>query len=220
MRMKETALVQPEGNYYDKYHSTNPIVKWMMKRFKDAIRELLDFMGKDFCQICEAGCGEGEITLFIKEMYPEAKIDAFDISERVIAEAEQRIKDISFYVGNIYTMEICKSGEEKRVLNKEKYDLVICSEVLEHLEHPECALQSIKGVCVDNGIILLSVPKEPIWRICNMVRGKYWKNLGNTPGHIQHWTKKNFCKMIEDNDLKIVSVRTPFPWTMVLAKKV
>lgn len=42
MSTKSTEVVQPEGNYYDKYHSTNPIVKWMMKGFKDAISELLD----------------------------------------------------------------------------------------------------------------------------------------------------------------------------------
>ena len=117
-------------------------------------------------------------------------------------------------------MEVRKPGEaEKHILNKGRYDLVICSEVLEHLEDPERALKNIKELCNEKGFILLSVPKEPIWRICNMARGKYWKDLGNTPGHIQHWTKKKFCRMVVNNDMKIVSVKTPFPWTMVLAKK-
>lgn len=220
MSTKSTEVVQPEGNYYDKYHSTNPIVKWMMKGFKDAISELLDIAGKEFCQICETGCGEGEITSFIKDMYQNAEIDAFDISEKVIAEASEKIHGINFYTGNIYTMEVRKPGEaEKHILNKGRYDLVICSEVLEHLEDPEQALKNIKELCNENGFILLSVPKEPIWRICNMARGKYWKDLGNTPGYIQHWTKKKFCRMVVNNDMKIVSVKTPFPWTMVLARK-
>jgi hypothetical protein len=30
------------------------------------------------------------------------------------------------------------------------------------------------------------VPREPIWRIGNMARGRYLGDLGNTPGHIQH----------------------------------
>lgn len=101
MSTKSTEVVQPEGNYYDKYHSTNPIVKWMMKGFKDAISELLDIAGKEFCQICETGCGEGEITSFIKDMYQNAEIDAFDISEKVIAEASEKIHGINFYTGNI-----------------------------------------------------------------------------------------------------------------------
>lgn len=137
MDTKKTEVVQPEGNYYDKYHSTNPIVKWMMKGFKNDISELMNVAGKKFCQICETGCGEGEISSFIKEMYQNAEIDAFDISERVIAEANERIPGINFYTGNIYTMEVRKPGEnEKHILNKGRYDLVICSEVLEHLEDP------------------------------------------------------------------------------------
>ena len=220
MDTKKTEVVQPEGNYYDKYHSTNPIVKWMMKGFKNDISELMKVAGKKFCQICETGCGEGEISSFIKEMYQNAEIDAFDISERVIAEASERIPGINFYIGNIYTMEVRKPGEnEKHILNKGRYDLVICSEVLKHLERPEQALKNIKELCNENGFILLSVPKEPIWRICNMARGKYWKDFGNTPGHIQHWTKRDFCRMVVNNGMKIISVKTPFPWTMVLAKK-
>ena len=161
MNTKSTEVVQPEGNYYDKYHSTNPIVKWMMKGFKDAISELLDIAGKEFCQICETGCGEGEITSFIKDMYQNAEIDAFDISEKVIAEASEKIHGINFYTGNIYTMEVRKPGEaEKHILNKGRYDLVICSEVLEHLEDPEQALKNIKELCNENGFILLSVPRN------------------------------------------------------------
>lgn len=111
MNTKKTEVIQPEGNYYDKYHSTNPIVKWMMKGFMNSIRELLEATEIRFQQVCETGCGEGEITSFIKKLYPEAEIDAFDISRKVIAEARERIKDINFYIGNIYTMEVYNGGE-------------------------------------------------------------------------------------------------------------
>lgn len=83
MNTKKTEVIQPEGNYYDKYHSTNPIVKWMMKGFMNSIRELLEATEIRFQQVCETGCGEGEITSFIKKLYPEAEIDAFDISRSI-----------------------------------------------------------------------------------------------------------------------------------------
>ena len=148
MNTKKTEVFQPEGNYYDKYHSTNPIVKWMMKGFMNSIRELLEATEIRFQQVCETGCGEGEITSFIKKLYPEAEIDAFDISRKVITEARERIKDINFYIGNIYTMEVYNGGGT-RVLAENKYDLVVCSEVLEHLEDPEQALKNIKELCND-----------------------------------------------------------------------
>ena len=53
-------VVQPEGNYYDKYHSSNPIVKWMMANFKKSIKELLEILEKEPSKICETGCGEGQ----------------------------------------------------------------------------------------------------------------------------------------------------------------
>lgn len=71
MSTKSTEVVQPEGNYYDKYHSTNPIVKWMMKGFKDAISELLDIAGKEFCQICETRMRRRRNNLIYKRYVSE-----------------------------------------------------------------------------------------------------------------------------------------------------
>ena len=130
-------------------------------------------------------------------MYQNAEIDAFDISEKVIAEASEKIHGINFYTGNIYTMEVRKPGEaDKHFLNKGRFVLVICSEVLEHLEDPERALKNIKELCNENGFILLSVPKEPIWRICNMARGKYWKDLGIHRGISNIGPKRNFAEWL------------------------
>lgn len=175
-------VVQPEGNYYDKYHSSNPIVKWMMANFKKSIKELLEILEKEPTKICETGCGEGEITTYIKKCMPKAHIDAFDISEKVILNATEQHDNIDFFVGNIYTMEVIEPKQRKKhILNTNEYDLVVCSEVLEHLEEPENALKKINEITANKGYILLSVPNEPIWRICNMARGKYLKQLGNTP---------------------------------------
>lgn len=93
---------------------------------------------------------------------------------------------------------------------------MICSEVMEHLEYPEKALDMLKSVSSE--YILLSVPNEPIWRILNVCRGKYLRQLGNTPGHIQHWSTKQFCRMLCENGCDIIAVKRPFPWTMVLVK--
>ncbi len=72
--------------------------------------------------------------------------------------------------------------------------MVVTSEVLEHMEDPERALGQLLGVC--GGYLLVTVPNEPIWRILNMARGKYWRRLGNTPGHVQHWNKRTLRKLI------------------------
>ena len=68
--------------------------------------------------------------------------------------------------------------------------LIVCCEVLEHHEKPRDALGAL--ALIAQPYCLLSVPREPLWRTLNMVRGKYWRGFGNTPGHLQHWSAAAF----------------------------
>lgn len=155
--------------------------------------------------ILEAGCGEGNVSHFLKKKFPKAGVDAFDISEKVISQAKVDFPDIHFF-----TSDITKLKAEK------KYDLTVCCEVLEHMEEPDKVLSILKETA---DTFLLSVPREPVWRILNMARGKYWKDLGNTPGHINHWSTRGFLSFLSANGLEIIEHRTPLPWTMVLCRK-
>lgn len=200
--------IQPEGNFYDKYNSSNPIVRMLMKGFFLSFREMLD--GLEFQTVLEAGCGEGHISEFLYRAKAGVRVDAFDISERVIAQARRDYPDIHFETGSVYDI--------RRADNT--YDLVVASEVLEHLERPEAALREL--LRVSRKYVFLSVPHEPVWRVLNCCRGKYWRELGNTPGHIQHWGKKQFIEFTNQTHTGTwgaVAVKTPVPWTMVLLKK-
>ena len=46
------------------------------------------------------------------------------------------------------------------------------------------------------GYLLVCVPREPLWRGLNMARGAYLKDLGNTPGHLNHWSKRSFVALL------------------------
>lgn len=207
--MKEKKkVIQPEGNFYDKYSSQNPIVRRLMKGFFKSLEEMMDEIRSpaSLQHILEAGCGEGHVTAFLNEKFGSgSSIDAFDISEKVIEEAKRQNENITFRVGDIYHISPCFPG---------KYDLLVCSEVLEHLEEPERALKELLRVC--RGYLILSVPREPIWRLLNMMRGKYVGDFGNTPGHIQHWSAAKFKRFVRENGGNIIKVKNPLPWTMVL----
>jgi 2-polyprenyl-3-methyl-5-hydroxy-6-metoxy-1,4-benzoquinol methylase len=92
------------------------------------------------------------------------------------------------------------------------FDLVLCIEVLEHLPSPEQALREIARVA--SGAVVLSVPWEPVWRLGNMARGRYVGELGNTPGHIQHFTRRGFLRLV-NRHLVVDDVERPIPWTMI-----
>lgn len=202
--MKRKDLIQPEGNYYDKYNTQNPIAKKLMENFFKSLERMIDDLEKPV-NVLEAGCGEGAVANFIyQKLNGKCNIDAFDISKRLMEEAILKYENINFTVGNVYEM----GGG---------YDLVVCSEVLEHLEYPEKALSQLYSAT--EKYIIVSVPREPVWRVLNLMRGKYIKDLGNTPGHIQHWSKRSFIKFLKKAPLKILKIESPLPWTMVLLEK-
>ena len=53
---------------------------------------------------------------------------------------------------------------------------------------PEATLAEMARVARRH--LLVSVPREPLWRGLNMARGAYLRDLGNTPGHVNHWSKR------------------------------
>lgn len=201
--------MQPAGNYYDKYNTRNPIARWLMGGFLGTFEKLLDKLGS--CRTAlEAGCGEGELTIRVAQR-TGASVAAFDISPEVVLEAGQRasaagVADrIRFRADSIY--ELCPE--------RDAADLVVCCEVLEHLDNPQLAVERLAAVC--KGHLITSVPREPLWRALNMARGKYWRDLGNTPGHYQHWSSRGFRKLLEVH-FDVVELHTPTPWTMALCR--
>ena len=59
------------------------------------------------------------------------------------------------------------------------------------------------------------MPHEPLWRVLNVLRGAYLRDLGNTPGHVNHWSRRGFLRLLERHG-RIIEARSPSPWTMVL----
>jgi len=194
------------GNFYDKYNSRNPIVKVLMQGFANNLNSLVNCTGaKD---VHEVGCGEG---YWICEWASKGlKTRGSDFSRIAIDLARNNLDslnlEIDLKVRKIYDLEP----------EVDSATLVVCCEVLEHLEQPARALEVLRDI--SKSYLIVSVPREPIWSILNMLRGKYWSTFGNTPGHIQKWSKKEFITLVEKY-FEIIEIRSPFPWTMLLCKK-
>jgi len=96
-----------------------------------------------------------------------------------------------------------------------EFELAAAIEVLEHVPDPEHTVAEMARVA--SGWLLVSVPREPLWRALNMARGAYWKDLGNTPGHLNHWSKRSFVALLSRYGT-VTEARSPFPWTMLLVR--
>ncbi len=179
----------------------------MTNAFKASLEQLMASVPK-IKSVHEVGCGEGYLSPVIAK-YAETYRGS-DLSPRLIEKATKRAEylrlDCTYQVKSIYELSPDLDSAE----------CIICCEVLEHLEQPESALKAINSLTFKYAIF--SVPREPIWCSLNIMRGKYLGKLGNTPGHIQHWSERAFTAMLAKH-FEIVKVKSPLPWTMVLVKK-
>jgi len=194
------------GNTFDKYGSNNPLVRWIMKGFHDSLDSLVSVAAPG--SIHEIGCGEGYWVLEWNRKGIVAR--GTDFSKKVIGIARENAQNRGmqpslFSVRSIY--EITPEHDAA--------DLLVCCEVLEHLERPQTGLEALKRAA--SRYLVLSVPREPVWRIFNMIRGKYVRSFGNTPGHVQHWTSNSFIELVSGY-FDVIAVKKPLPWTMLLCR--
>jgi ubiquinone/menaquinone biosynthesis C-methylase UbiE len=187
-----------------KYETKNPVVKFALNKFFHGIETMLST--NHFDKILEVGCGNGYVTEFLKRNYPNAEIKAIDINSEKLAVAKARVHDVEFSIGDIYDIK----------QEDASFDLVISTQVLEHLENPVDAIKELLRVSKKH--VIVSVPNEPLYRISNMARLNHLRALGNTPGHINHWSKNAFVKYVNKICL-VKKVRTPFPFTILLCEK-
>ena len=209
---KDTAEVV-HGNYEDKYHAQNPISKLLILNFVQKLSDNLRLVESERnLTICEVGCAEGELLKIIGSIFQSTTLFATDISDEEILKAKDNCRDLSvnYSVQNAENLQGYQDGQ---------FDLVVCCEVLEHLKNPHQGLKELSRI--SKSYILVSVPNEPLWRILNVLRGKYLKDFGNTPGHLNHWNPSQFHHLLVSLQGWVIVRRSfPLPWQMVFLKKV
>jgi 2-polyprenyl-3-methyl-5-hydroxy-6-metoxy-1,4-benzoquinol methylase len=193
------------GNTYDKYGSSNPVVRRLMGGFERTLDELMDRATPR--SLLDVGCGEGVLVHRWAERLGDGRLVGIDLEEDSIQAgwAEHQAPNLEYRV--------MEAG--KLPFADDEFDLASAIEVLEHLPDPEQTLSEMARCAARH--LLVSVPREPLWRMLNLARGAYWSELGNTPGHLNHWSKRSIVELLSRHG-DVVEVRSPFPWTMLLVR--
>ena len=194
------------GNTYDKYGSTNPVVRRLMAGFEGTLDEL--FTQADPQSLLDVGCGEGVLThQWAQRLGDERRVVGIDLDDPALhAEWAKRTAP---------NLEYRVMKAENLPFADREFDAATAIEVLEHVPDAEHTVAEMARVA--KRWLLVSVPREPLWRGLNMARGAYWKDLGNTPGHVNHWSKRSFVTLLSRHG-EVVEARSPFPWTMLLVR--
>jgi SAM-dependent methyltransferase len=194
------------GNTFDKYGSTNPVVRRLMAGFEGTLDEL--FTQADAQSLLDVGCGEGVLThQWAQRLREGRRVVGIDLDDPALhAEWAKRTAP---------NLEYRVMKAENLPFADREFDVATAIEVLEHVPDAEHTVAEMARVA--KRWLLVSVPREPLWRGLNMARGAYWKDLGNTPGHVNHWSKRSFVALLSRHG-EVVQARSPFPWTMLLVR--
>jgi 2-polyprenyl-3-methyl-5-hydroxy-6-metoxy-1,4-benzoquinol methylase len=186
------------GNVYDKYGAPNPIVRALMRGFTGAVTDL--YLGTGATSVLEVGCGEGLLADRLIKARRPAHFEACDVA---LQPAPGIDPQIVLREASIYGLPHADAS----------FDLVVCCEVLEHLADPASGLAELARVARRH--VLISTPWEPVWRLMNLARARYVGALGNTPGHVQHFSRRALLDLAATRLINL-RVRRPLPWTVIL----
>ena len=193
-----------ETTNYKKHTSKNPLQKFLIENFYSTALSLIKSVKSK--RILDVGCGEGISLAKLDSLRVGEHLEGIDFSDDALKIGRKMFPHLKLKKGSIYNLPY----------KDKSFDLIICSEVFEHLWEPEKALESLFRVA--KKYCLISVPNEPIFRISNFLRGKYLSRFGSSEGHINHWSKGEFIAFLSKR-FDVVAVKTPFPWTMALVER-
>ncbi len=185
-----------------KYRNENPVQRALIRRFVRSLHDLFIEAGP-VSSVLEVGVGEGFISGYLSEKFPAIRFTGVDLSADDVARLQQKFPRIEAHAGSAYELGGLPGG----------YDLIICAEVLEHLDTPERALDEMLRHKPRR--LLLSVPHEPFFMLSNLARLKNVARLGNDPEHVNHWSPRT-VKGLLSTRLDVLRLTTSYPWILAL----
>jgi len=197
-------LSDRHGNL-QKYQNPNPIQRYLIRHFLTQVGDLVADLA--FATVLDAGCAEGFVSRHLAAMKGERFASVgIDIDDVALRRGTQVFPAMQRTVGSVLSLPFPDAC----------FDLVLCTEVLEHLSSPDVALRELCRVT--GHYCLLSVPHEPWFRTLNFLRGKHWCSWGNDPEHLQNWTGRQFAALVSQ-EFEVVVSTSAFPWWIVLGRK-
>lgn len=205
--------MQNQSSNLKKYQTQNPVKKFLIENFKETFLHVLEsetFLrnGSATGQVLDLGCGEGFIIDLLSKKYTQLKIEGIDFSEEALKITREKHPNVKLYLNSVLEL-------PEDIYTKE-YDLLIMTEVLEHITDYQTVLDNLKRIHFKT--LVLSVPNEPLFSLSNLVFGKNIKRFGKDPEHVNYWNAESLRKLLEQN-FRVIKIVKPYPWLMAVCTK-
>ncbi len=147
--------------------------------------------------LLDYGCGVGSLTYYFSKFFNESI--GVDVSEKAIQIANQSIENVKS-LNNVVKFFTLKNFDNKTHTNR--FDLIICSEVIEHVKDDKELIKKMFRYSRKKGILFLSTPSlnAPLYRLGLL------KNFDVRVGHLRRYSVDNLVKLVEHEGFVVKKV--------------
>lgn len=150
---------------------------------------------KSKINILDIGCGVGSVDFYLASL--ENNVTGIDISNRAIKVANDTLKTMTFSKNLRF-----KVFNFPKKLPNGKYNAIICSEVLEHLNDDNLAVRQMTKLLIHNGLVIASSPSlnAPLYKLGLL------NNFDRNVGHVRRYSTVSFTNLFKNSGFKIIEI--------------
>jgi len=146
----------------------------------------------------DAGCGLALYSFYLAKKNPSATIDACDCDPRLIGAGKSMLNQLKLSNVSIFQADLTQLSQI------DKYELIICQDVIEHIEEDQRLLASFHRALKDGGILYLTTPHQRHTK-------RYFQRLGlkyEGRGHIRAgYTEQGLTELLKDSGFRVMTIR-------------
>ncbi len=185
-------------NFYNKFHKKTKVQEKIIDEnnftYKLLTKDLSKLLErKNKLRILDYGCGVGTLSFYSSSF--GHKVTGVDISPSAINAVENNLKNIQLKNITFFTL-------EKFISKKNEFDLIICSEVIEHVEDDRALIKIFHSLLNEDGILFLTTPSKN----APLVKLGLTANFDKKVGHLRRYDKRIISKLFLEEGFKITNI--------------
>jgi len=207
--MKYSNYLYEKKDINQNYLSSNPFIQYLIKRLLKKIAGLMNEINSTSLLTLDIGCGEGYMIEYLYLQQVVGSYIGVDLDLKRIACAATYYPVCKYMAADVIAL----------AFKSNTFDCILSAEMLEHVRNPIKAMEEIKRVAKPSAYLIISVPNEPLFRWCNLLRGKYWRRGGRTPAHVNFWKPSEIKKLLRQYcEIEKEHILSTFPWLLFKCK--
>jgi 2-polyprenyl-3-methyl-5-hydroxy-6-metoxy-1,4-benzoquinol methylase len=183
---------------YEKFHQTTKLHKSIITindyTYGHIIKMIRGYVSQQM-KVLDLGCGTGALDFYLASN--GSSVYGIDISDRAITSCKE----------NAQAFDLNKKCQFKATTledfkTKDKFDLVLCIEVIEHIEKDSAAIKKISTLLKPGGILILSTPSlnAPLYKI------GFLNEFDKRVGHLRRYSNQSLQKLISTNGFRVKKI--------------